>query len=271
MGAVAAIRTSMAGAGMTDDGIVEGRTLLLDVLAAPCKIGAPPDTDDARAQRAATGELDQWDEPNFTRHGAALRRRFPDVNAYVFKDLAPSTGTAAVQGVATFLARLDALENGTDPGRAGTKQSDKKAVAFLATRSLDKAERKRLQGLVDVALGPTSPLPEQAELPETARRREALVKLRAWFDEWSTTARAVIKKRRNLIRLGLASRKVRQRKPTAAPPKPGKPTATPSQPISPGEETHETDIEQPGSQTNARAPWYRVADRSAHRGLPHRC
>ncbi len=147
-----------------------------------------------QARRAATG-VDQWDEPNFTRYGAALRRRFPEVNAYVFKDLAPSTGTAAVQGVATFLARLDALENGTDPGRAGTKQSDKKAVAFLATRSLDKAERKRLQGLVDVALGPTSPLPEQAELPETARRREALVKLRAWFDEWSTTARAVIKQR----------------------------------------------------------------------------
>ena len=196
------------------------------------KIGAPPDTDDARAQRAATGELDQWDEPNFARYGAALRRRFPDVNAYVFKDLSPSTGTAAVQGVATFLARLDALESGADPGRAGTKQSDKKAVAFLATRGLDKAERKRLQRLVDVALGPTSPLPEQAELPEDrAPARGARPSCAAGSTKWSTTARAVIKKRGYLIRLGLASRKARQRKPAAAPPRP---TATPSQPTSPG-------------------------------------
>ncbi|WP_437723204.1 hypothetical protein [Sorangium sp. So ce861] len=39
-----------------------------------------------------------------------------------------------------------------------------------------------------------------------------LVKLRGWFDEWSTTARAVIKKRGYLIRLGLANRKAPQRK-----------------------------------------------------------
>ncbi|WP_437305991.1 hypothetical protein [Sorangium sp. So ce388] len=223
MGAVAAIRTMMAAAGMTDDDIVEGRTLLLDVLAAPRKSSAAPDTADARAQRAATTELDQWDEPNFARYGAALRRRFPDVHAHVFKDLSPSTGTAAVQGVAAFLTRLDALESGADSGRAGTKQSDKKAVAFLATRGLDKAERKRLQGLVGVALGPTSPLPEQAELPETARRREALSKLRGWFDEWSTTARAVVKKRGYLIRLGLANRKAPQRKTPAAPTEPTQP------------------------------------------------
>ncbi|WP_438024321.1 hypothetical protein [Sorangium sp. So ce233] len=223
MGAVAAIRTLMADAGMTDDDILEGRTLLLDVLAAPRKVGAAPDTDDARAQRAATTELDQWDEPNFARHGASLRRRFPDVHAYVFKDLSPSTGTAAVQGVATFLARIDALESGADPDRAATKQSDKKAVAFLATRGLDKAERKRLKGLVDVALGPTSVLPAATEVPETARRREALARLRGWFDEWSTTARVVVKKRGYLIRLGLANRKAPQRKAPAAPAAPAEP------------------------------------------------
>ncbi|KYF69699.1 hypothetical protein BE11_14805 [Sorangium cellulosum] len=88
--------------------------------------------------------------------------------------LSPSTGTAAVQGLATFLARLGALESGADPDRAGTKQSDKKAVAFLATSGLDRTERQRLKGLVDVALGPTSVLPAAAELPEAARRREAL-------------------------------------------------------------------------------------------------
>ncbi|WP_437526642.1 hypothetical protein WME79_41355 [Sorangium sp. So ce726] len=104
IGAVAAIRTLMAGAGMTDDDILEGRGLLLDILAAPRQAGASADTDDARAQRAATGELEQWDEPNFARYGAALRRRFPNVNAYVFKDLSASTGTTAVRGVTTLAA-----------------------------------------------------------------------------------------------------------------------------------------------------------------------
>lgn len=235
MGAVATIRTLMAQAGMTDDDIVEGRTLLLDVLAAPRKQSAAPDTDDARAQRAAKAELDQWDEPGFLRYGATLRRRFPAAYEYVFKDLAPSTGTAAVKGVATFLARLDALECGSDPDRAATKQSDKKAVAFLANRGLDKAERKRLQGLVDVALGPTSPLPEAAEPQQNARRREALVKLRGWYDEWSATARAVIKKRGYLIRLGLASRKAPRRKAAATQPvahqlAATQPVATPDKP-----------------------------------------
>ncbi|WP_437811277.1 hypothetical protein [Sorangium sp. So ce1078] len=154
------------------------------------------------------------------------------MHAYDVKDLAPSTGTAAVRGVATFLARLDALESSADPDRAGMKQSDKRAVAFLATRGLDKDERKRLGGLVDVALGPTSPLPEQTELPETARRREALSKLRNWFDAWSTTARAVIKKRGYLIRLGLANRKAPQRKPAAASrPSRASRSTTPTRPI----------------------------------------
>ncbi|APR75031.1 Hypothetical protein A7982_00377 [Minicystis rosea] len=41
------------------------------------------------------------------------------------------------------------------------------------------------------------------------------MELRAWYDEWSTTARAVVKKRVYLIRLGLATRKapVRKQKP----------------------------------------------------------
>ncbi|WP_437736266.1 hypothetical protein [Sorangium sp. So ce1335] len=62
--------------------------------------------------------------------------------------------------------RLDALENGTDPDRAATKQ----AVAFLATRSFDRSGRERLKGLVDVTVGPTSPLPETTALPQARDR-----------------------------------------------------------------------------------------------------
>ena len=47
----------------------------------------------------------------------------------------------------------------------------------------------------------------------------------------------------DLFRLGLASRKARERKPTATPSNAGKPTATPPEPTEPGEEGGETDFE----------------------------
>ncbi|WP_237244732.1 MULTISPECIES: hypothetical protein [Sorangium] len=116
-----------------------------------------------------------------------------------------------------------------------------------------------------MALGPTSPLPEQTELPDAARRREALVKLRAWFDEGSTTARAMIKKRSYLIRLGLASRKAPQRRPATTP---AKPAATPPKPAASGEETGDTDFEQFSTQLGPPAPARRLRTRA--RDLPAR-
>ena len=206
IGAVATIRTLLFQAGMTSDAITEGRTLLLACLAKPQELGPELDTESARAQRAATAELDEWDEPNFARIGATLRRHFPGAGEYVFRDLSPSTGSAAVAGVATLLQRIDALESGSDTGRAATKKEDKKAVELLATRRFDKAERARLAKLVDSALGPTAPLDETSDAG-SKERRAALVALRGWFEEWSTAARAVVKKKSHLIRLGLANRK----------------------------------------------------------------
>jgi hypothetical protein len=206
IGAVATIRTLMVQTGMTNEAIAEGRTLLLACLAKPQDLGAQMDTDEARAQRAAMAELDEWDEPNFARIAATLRRQFPGAGDYVFRDLSPSTGSAAVKGVATLLQRITALESGSEKDRAATKKEDKKAVELLASRRFDKAERARLEALVHVALGPTAPLPEASE-DRGADRRAALTELRGWYDEWSTAARTVVKKKSHLIRLGLANRK----------------------------------------------------------------
>jgi hypothetical protein len=215
IGAVATIRTLLAEAGMTDQAIIEGRDLLFACLAAPRGVSAAQDTDDARAQRAAKAELDQWDEPSFGRFGATLRRHHPGAEAYVFD--------AAVHGVATFLTRIDALEAGTDPDRSGTKKDDKKAVELLATRGLDKAERARLRELVEVALGPTAKLPDGPANQTPEQRVQALTRLREWYDEWAATARAVVKKKSYRIRLGLANRKVGVRKPKIKPGDPNEP------------------------------------------------
>jgi hypothetical protein len=229
IGAVPTIRTSLFAAGMTDADIAEGRKLLLACLAAP-NGGEEHDTHDAAKQRAAVAELDDWDEPNFARYKAALVRDHPAVAEYVFAGLAASTGVAAVQGVATLLARLDAIESHTDKARqdAKTKKDDEKAIALLAKRGLDAAERARLQGLVEIALGPTSPLPASTTAQTAAQeRKQALAELRAWFDEWSATARAVVKKRAYLIRMGLAARKAPAKSAKTAKKAPAAP-ATPS-------------------------------------------
>jgi hypothetical protein len=212
IGAVAVIRTLLAEAGMTDEAIIEGRDALFACLAAPRSAKASLDTDDARAQRASVAELDQWDEPNFGRFSATLKRHHPSAGAYIFTNLSASTGVAAVEGIATFLTRVDALEGGTDPERQGTMADDRNAVALLAERGLTKAERVRLRALVHVALSPTGTLPEApfAQTPE--ERIRALTALREWYDEWAATARAVVKKKSYLIRLGLANRKVTVRK-----------------------------------------------------------
>jgi hypothetical protein len=212
IGAVATIRTLLHEAGMTDQAIIEGRDLLFACLAAPRGAPAVVDTEDAKAQRSAVAELDQWDEPSFGRFAATLKRHHPEAGAYVFFELSPSTGIAAVHGIATFLTRIDALEGGSDPDRSGTKKDDKKAVELLATRGLDKAERTRLRKLVNVALGPTATLPEQPSSQTRDQRIEALTRLREWYDEWAATARAVVKKKSYRIRLGLASRKSPVRK-----------------------------------------------------------
>lgn len=207
IGAVAVIRTQLDQAGMSADDLLEGRKLLLACLAQPERMGPDLDSEDAQATRAALAELDAWDEPNFARYGAALRRHFPSAHEYVFRDLKASTGSAAVAGVATFLARIEALAEGSDPARADTTKDDAKAVALLAKRGLTKTERKRLDGLVKLALGPTEALEASTTDEGPDERLAALAELKGWYDEWAATARAVVKKRVHLIRLGLAQRK----------------------------------------------------------------
>lgn len=212
IGAIAPIRTMMEDAGVNEEDIDEGRTLLIAVCAAKAHVPVT-DTADAKAQRSAVAELDQWDEPNFAICEATLARRFPEQRDYVFgDDLKPSTGIQAVTGVATFLSRLDALDKGTEPGREGSRKQDKEAVDVLAKkRGLTKRERVRLLDLVDVALGPTAALPDQSSEAEGAWRDKRIA-LKRWYDEMAAAAKAKIKKRSYLIRLGLASRKTPSKK-----------------------------------------------------------
>jgi len=93
------------------------------------------------------------------------------------------------------------------------------AIALLAERGINAAERQRLRNLIAVAeSAPDLSLPDA----ETVAKSEAtnlrnLMALRAWYEEWSGIARVVIKRRDYLIRMGLAKRRVLAVEPLAPP------------------------------------------------------
>ncbi|MFS8068709.1 MAG: hypothetical protein ACMG6S_20305, partial [Byssovorax sp.] len=167
---------------------------------------APAPTAPARSPAfVAMQEIDAWDEDGIRRVRAALERLHPEQAAFVFKDgLAASVGPAAVVGVATLLSRLGELENGAD--RKATRKADNAALATLTARGITKAERDRLQALVAAAQTVDAPA-EPGSAIEPAEKQQALLKMYAWYKDWSNTAHSVIKKRAHLITLGLAKRR----------------------------------------------------------------
>ncbi len=196
------IQAVLAQNGYTPDHHAEGWKLLLAAAGAP-SASAPSAPVVTPAQEAIV-TLDAWDEQGFARIDAALEGPFPDQHAFVFAgDLTASVGPAAVIGVQTLLARLDALESGKERPKAAHKK-DQAAIALLAARGIDKKERQRLAALVKQAMS----IAPAAALPEADTTREAaLHSLYLWYRDWSKTARAVIAKRAYLISLGLAKRK----------------------------------------------------------------
>lgn len=157
----------------------------------------------------AVKELDAWDESGFRRARAALTRLHPEQCKLVFRNnLQASTGMGSVMGVMAFLDRLDALESA--PDRKATRKEDHAALATLEKRGIGKDVRLHLRGLVktvqsspDIAFD-TAPTEQEKSEEE---KQNALIALRAWFEDWSDTARSVISRRDYLIRLGLAKRR----------------------------------------------------------------
>jgi hypothetical protein len=195
------IRAAMHQCGYTEEEQARGWQLLLAATGyVPTGYGT---TDDDNA-RAAIAELDAWDESGFRRVHAALGRLHPDQDAFVFAGLDPAQGASAVVSVATLLDRLDALES--SPDRAATRDADRAAIATLARRGIDAAVRAHLHAVVKTAQ--TAKLPVPADTPPVvADRQNALCDLRAWHKDWAETAHAVIRRRDQLILMGLAKRR----------------------------------------------------------------
>jgi hypothetical protein len=149
----------------------------------------------------AEHELQRWVVTGLRRARVALEHKNPAEAAFVFDGLVDTRGPEAVLTVSVFLDRLDALDGGAE--RKGTRKADHAALATLARRGIDEAERKRLRAYVDTVQAANDGVVEQPASDRTTK----LLALHAWVQDWSETARTVITNRTMLIRLGAAKRR----------------------------------------------------------------
>jgi len=155
-------------------------------------------------QASAIAELDAWDEPNLAIFRTMFSGDASAIGTYLVEGIDAQQGAQAAVGVGRLLSRIDDLEAGRAKG-VDPKQA-KDALKKIDRRGYGKAERARLAGLVTLAAS----TPEVAPPADTAAddlRYNDLVRLRAWYEEVTAIARRQVKRRDDLIGLGLAERK----------------------------------------------------------------
>jgi hypothetical protein len=172
------------------------------------------------AVRDAVARLDVWDNQNFPLVDLALRRREPEVHAFLFAGgLAPADGIESVRVVTLFLDRVDTVravaENHRDLEVPFDAAKARGALALLESRGVGAAEQEAVRAWLDLAQRGAAPAAPAEEAPDD----EALVALHEWVTEWALVARRVLTRKADLITLGLAEKKPRATKPKD-PPKP---------------------------------------------------
>ncbi len=219
------IRLILNAAGIDQTMLEEGMKRLMAAISAARAAPQKVTDSDATQARQAVLKLDPVDEPLFARIWAAAQRLNRDAGEYIFAgNLKASRGVKAVHGVATCLSRLDALEDGSDKERAKKAQSDREFIGELARRGINKAYRQELAALVKAALAPAAAPALEQPAVDPEERRQALIALKEWYDDCALTARAVLTKRGQLIRLGLAHRRQPESAEETTPTTPTSPT-----------------------------------------------
>ncbi len=194
------------GAGYTEADHDEGWNVLLTAMGYNRK-SAPTNAASPFPQQAALVELDEWDGINFERTRATLRYAFPAQHDYLFQGLSAGTGADAIGSVQTYVERVAALRDGTDPDRADTREADQAAAERLEQRKIFNREiQLHLEGLLEQAKQ-LAPAPKRVE--NEAQIQQASDQLHVWLSDWTGQARAFITRGDYLIRLGLSTRKSR--------------------------------------------------------------
>lgn len=199
----ARIRALLDAAGYSKKAQAEGWKLYFRVVGY-----APPlETPSAgSAARSAFDVIETWQSTGFPRARAALRHKHPEIEHFVFNGLTAVRGAGAIGSMATFLDRCEALES--SPDRKATRKADHAALALLEERGITRAARKHLRARVDLA-SVDAEAGAVVEVPsvDAAKRNKDLYALYRWLQDWSETARAVVTRRDDRIRLGISKRR----------------------------------------------------------------
>ena len=227
VGRTSVIRGLLETRGYTDEEHERGWKLLRAVDPSVPGAGAS-DAGNEGAVRESVSNLDLWDNQNLPIADLALRKRCPEVHAYVFGDgLAPADGIESVRVVATFLTRVGAVAQAANDGKKSaeklpfTAAQARNAMKLLDARGIDAQERATVHAWLSTAQrGATAVAPDDDDATDEADAQEALVALYDWITEWSLIARKVLKRRAHLITLGLAEKKPTAKKSPGTTPKP---------------------------------------------------
>jgi len=215
-GTHAPIRAALQTGGYTITDHHEGLRLLTAVCAFR-STGVDPAENEV--PRRAEAELHDWLRTHPPRLQAALQRLHPD-QAALLRDVSSSEPSTAPLVVAQLLERLDALPNDV-PSTS--------ALTTLARRGFDTHERQRLwrlvhiarqalppQGAADGALGEARQEPgwsmdgaggSSASNADGPSQTDNLIALYDWYSDWVATARAFVRRKDWLLRLGLMRRR----------------------------------------------------------------
>ena len=214
-----AIRGRLATRGYTVEEHHRGWSLLRAVDPMVPANDMPAASDGAEDVRACITRLDRWDNQNLPIADLALRKRCPAVHTFVFGDgLAPAVGPTSVRVVGTFLARIDAIAEVA--ANDGTKSAAKHrfsaaqardALSLLDSRGIDAAERASVHAWLATAQQGAEAIAPTDAVADDGTSQRALVELHEWITEWSLIARKVLKRRADLIALGLAEKRPRKK------------------------------------------------------------
>jgi hypothetical protein len=144
-------------------------------------------------------QIDQWENKWFPIADATLKRRAPDVHAWMFRNLTQTEGPAVVVSVSTFVERWENLSKSKAKG--GPEAGGEAAKKLLEKRGLTKAVIDQAKDLLKRA-GKVEKASAEDESGTQENFEQAEADLWAWYLEWSVIAQQVITNRRLLRELG---------------------------------------------------------------------
>ncbi len=203
----AAIRAQMNAHGYTEAEHEEGWKLCIAVAGFGCSTGGTTNEDAIRAARERVTDFTANDLPCLA---AGVKRVYPERYDALFGDLTLDRAAEPIVEATLFLDRYEAL------AATGASKADHAVVAFLAKRTFTSDVARAVRESVHLASSTPETFAPKAE-DTTAQREEELVKLHAWLEDWTTTARRAITRKDQLHRMGIGRRSPTKKSDAVAP------------------------------------------------------